>query len=247
MSRLPLGVLSLCLTACAAPAGRALLGPAEPARAPSSAQATVRPEPRPSERRPQLDWQPGQALLQGFFGASLFEHVSVDDGGTGPVDGDDGELDEIPVIGGGGQWKLGGERVDLGLEGLMSFAWRGDAEAFVIGGGAAVAIDVDLFLFELFGGPFASMFLGDKLRLYGGAGPLMQWADYSQSGSGLADDGSGFGVGWYARTGLEFLLPSRALLGFGVRWSDTTVDLGGNLGDLELEGLQAVLTVSRGI
>ena len=161
---------------------------------------------------------------------------------------DDGDLDELPVIGGGAQWKLGGERVDFGLEGLMSFSWRANAEAFVIGGGgAAVAVDVDISLFELYGGPFASLFLGDKLRLHGAAGPILQFADYEQEGGGLADDGSGFGAGWYARTGLEFVLPARTLLGFGVRWSDSTVDLGSGLGDLELEGLQAVVTVSRGI
>jgi len=200
----------------------------------------------PSRTAPQ--WHIGQPLMQGFFGASLFERVEIDTDGPGEVDGDRGELDELPVIGGGGQWRLGGERLDLGLEGLMSLAWRGDAEAFVVGGGgAAVAVDVDVFVFELFGGPFASVFLGEKLRLYGAAGPLMQWADYSQSGNGLGDDGSGFGVGWYARTGLEFALPSRTWLGFGARWSDSSIDLGGSLGDLELEGLQLALTVSRGI
>jgi hypothetical protein len=186
--------------------------------------------------------------MHGFFGAAAFEHAEVDGSGGATIDGDAGELDSYPVIGGGAQWKLGGQRMDFGLEGLLSFGWRSDAEAFVVGGGgAAIAIDVDMLVFELFGGPFASMMLGDKLRLYGAAGPLMQFADYAQTGGGLADDGSGFGYGWYARTGLEFALPSRTLIGFAVRWSDSEVDLGGRLGDLELEGVQAVLTVSRGI
>jgi len=34
-------------------------------------------------------------------------------------------------------------------------------------------------------------------------------------------------------------------VGLAVRWSDTNVDLGSGLGDLDMEGLQAVLTVSR--
>jgi hypothetical protein len=245
MTRLSVLVPCLCLTACAAPSGRALLAPSELA---SPRAAAVRQEPSRMQTPKAPEWHPGQPLMQGFLGVSEYQRVSVDDGGSGRVDGDEGELDQIPLIGGGGQWKLGGERMDFGLEGLLSFGWRGDAEAFVIGGGgAAVAIDVDLFVFEIFGGPFASVFLGEKLRLYGAAGPLLQWADYSQEGNGLADDGSGFGAGWYARTGLEFVLPSRTLLGFGVRWSDSSVDLGSGLGDLELEGLQAVVTVSRGI
>jgi hypothetical protein len=224
------------LTACAAPA-RSL--PSAPAL-PETARAT------PARTRPA--WQLNQPLMQGFLGASMFEHVEVDTGGAVQIDGDEGELDRLPVIGGGAQWKLGGERIDVGLEGMLSFSWRADAKAFAVGGGGGtVVVDVDVLLFELFGGPFASLFLGEKLRLYGGAGPLLQFADYSQSGSGLGDDGSGFGAGWYARTGLEYALPSRAWIGLGLRWSDTNVDLGGNLGELEIEGVQAVLTVSRGI
>ena len=82
----------------------------------------------------------------------------------------EGELDQLPLLGGGGQWKLGGRRVDLGLEGLLGLSGRADAEAFAIGGGgAAVAVDVDLLLIDVYGGPFASMFLGDKLRVYAAA------------------------------------------------------------------------------
>jgi len=213
----------------------------EPARA-----GTSRQEPYPIERLKEGAWNVGHPIMQGFVGVSFYDDVSVDNDGA-DVDGDGGDLDQLPLIGGGGQWKLGGQRVDWGLEGMLSFSGRADAEAFVVGGGgAAVAVDVDLLIFELFGGPFASIFIADhKLRLYGAAGPLLQFADYDQSGNGLDDDGDGFGSGWYARTGIEFMLPSRTLLGVGVRWSDTTVDLGG-LGDLEIDGLQAVVTVSRG-
>jgi len=200
------------------------------------------------ERRPGMEWHPGQALMQGFFGVTENQKFSVDDGGPGRVDGDKGDLDELPVIGGGAQWKMGGERIDFGLEGMFSFAWSSNATAFVVGGGgAAVAVDVDLLIFEFYGGPFASIFLGDKLRAYGAIGPLFQWTNYDQTGNGLADDGSGFGYGYYARTGIEFALASRTFLGFGVRWSDSTADLGGSLGDLEMEGLQALITVSRGL
>lgn len=206
-------------------------------------------EPFPPARREHgLAWFNGQPLMQGFIGFSAFSDVSVDSDGPVRIDGDRGELDELPLIGGGAQWKLGGRRIDLGFEGLLAFSGRADAEAFVVGGGgAAVAIDVDLLLFDLYGGPFASVFLGDKLRLYGAAGPLMQFADYDQTGGGFGDDGSGFGVGWYARTGLEFVLPSRTMIGFGVRWSDSEIDLGGSLGDLEMDGLQGLFTVSRGL
>lgn len=185
--------------------------------------------------------------MQGFLGYTSFENISADGSGT-TVDGDEGDVDHLPLIGGGAQWKLGGKRIDFGLEGLLSFAGSANAAAFVSGGGGAVvAVDVDLLLFDLYGGVFASLFLGDKLRLYGAVGPLLEWAEWDQSGNGLDDNGSGFGVGTYARTGFEFALPSRTLVGFGVRWSDSTVDLGGALGDLDIEGLQMLFTVSRGL
>lgn len=196
--------------------------------------------------RPSSGWAVGQPLLHGFLGVSEMSKVSVDGSGSGQTDGDRGEADEYPVIGGGAQWKLGGQRLDYGLEGLLSFGGRSNAEAFAAGGGGAVVVvDVDLLVFELFGGPFASLMLGDKLRVYGGAGPVLQWANWDQSGPNLDDTGSGFGYGTYARAGVELALPSRSLLGLGVRWSDTSVDLGGSLGDLEMDGLQIFLTVSR--
>jgi len=202
-------------------------------------------DPFPIRRRPGLPWEVSQALMHGFVGATSYSKVEAADGA---VEGDRGDVDQLPLIGGGAQWKLGGRRVDLGLEGLLSLAGRANAAAFAVGGGGAVvAIDVDLYLLEFFGGPFASVFLGDKLRLYGGVGPLVQFADYQQSGNGMSDDGSGFGVGWYARTGLELVLPNRSLIGLGVRWSATRVDLGGSLDTLDIEGIQGVLTVSRGL
>ena len=195
-----------------------------------------------------FQWHPGQAMMHGFFGITEFRDFSVDSSGPGHVDGDRGDLDELPLLGGGAQWKLGGERLDFGLEGLFSFAWSSDATAFVVGGGgAAVAVDVDLLLFEFYGGPFASVFLGEKVRVYGATGPLFQWTTYDQTGNSLDDDGSGFGYGYYARTGIEFALASRTFLGVGVRWSDSEVDLGGNLGDLQMDGLQGMITVSRGL
>jgi opacity protein-like surface antigen len=197
-----------------------------------------------TKRAPSLHWSKGQTLMQGFLGVSGYSNVEVEDAS---IDGDDGDLDQLPVLGGGAQWKLGGERVDIGIEGLLAFSWRANAEAYSVGGGTAVVVDVDMSVFELYGGPFMSFVLGDKWRAYVAAGPVMQWVDYDQSGNSLDEGGSGFGSGWYARTGLEFALPTRTLIGFGVRWSDTSTDLGGSLGDLEMDGIQALITFSQGL
>jgi opacity protein-like surface antigen len=193
-------------------------------------------------------WNVGQTMMQGYFGSTEFTKAEVDSGGGITIDGDKGDLDQLPVFGGGGQYKLGGERIDLGLETLFSFAWRANATAFAIGGGgAAVAVDTDLLLIELYGGPYASMFLGNNLRAYGGIGPLFQFANYSQDNNVFDDGGSGFGFGYYTRAGLEFRLPSHMWIGVGARWSDSQVDLSGNSGDLNLEGFQFLITFSQGV
>ncbi len=191
-------------------------------------------------------WAIGQPLYQGFFGASLYDHVAVNGSSSGTIDGDEGDLDQLPVLGGGAQWKLAGDRMSLGLEGMFSFSGRADAEAFAFGGGGAVVvIDVDLLLYDFYGGPFVSIDIGDRVRIYGAAGPVMQFADWDQTIDDVYQDGDGFGTGVYTRAGIEFLLPSGTYIGFGARWSDTTVDLSNGLGDLEMEGVQIVFTVTR--
>lgn len=193
-------------------------------------------------------WMIGQTVMQGYLGAYEFETVERTGGSTPDVDGSDDDLSQLPAIGGGAQWKLLGERVDIGLEAMFGFGWRANATAFAAGGGGAVvAVDVDMLLIDLYGGPFVSMFLGERVRAYGAAGPLMQWSEFEQDGTGVQGSGSGFGTGWYGRTGLEFRVRPGLMVGGGVRWSDSTVDLDNNLGDLELEGLQWAFTVSTGI
>jgi hypothetical protein len=205
----------------------------------------VKEEPYPGR----VVWERGQPVAQGFFGAGLLDEIETSGGSVPDTDGSDEDLSEFPVIGGGAQWKLAGERIDFGVEGLLGFGWRSDATAFAVGGGgAAIAVDVDMLLFELYGGPFVSTFIGDRVRAYAAGGPLMQWVDYDQVGpSGTTGSGDGFGTGFYARTGLELVTSPDMMIGVGVRWVDATADLGSGLGDLEMQGYQVVLTFSRGV
>ena len=193
-------------------------------------------------------WPAGHTVMQGFLGAYLLETVEQSGGSAAPVDGSDDDLSQIPVIGGGAQWKLSGDRLDFGFEGMISFGWTANATAFATGSsGALIAVDVDMLLIDLYGGPFVSMFLGDRWRLYGAAGPMMHWAEFDQEGNTVNDSGSGFGTGLYVRTGLELLVHPDLMVGVGARWSDSTIDLNDGMGDLDVEGLQVALTVSTGI
>jgi opacity protein-like surface antigen len=195
-------------------------------------------------------WQSGGGVMQGFLGVYALETIYRSGGEQPPVDGSGEDLSHLPVLGGGGQLKLAGERVDFGVEAMMSFAWRVSAAAVATGeNGAIVAVDVNLLVLEFYGGPFVSAFLGERWRVYGGAGPMMEWAWYDQEGEDESydSDSSGFGTGWYARTGLEFAIRPGLMVGAGVRWSDSVIDLDSGLGDLDLEGIQWAFTVTTGI
>src|SRR5262245_36025268 len=87
----------------------------------------VTPPPSASSRP---DWRIGEPLMQGFLGVSEYTSIHREGGGSPDVDGDEGNLDEMPILGGGGQWKLGGENIDYGLEALFSFGGRANASAF---------------------------------------------------------------------------------------------------------------------
>jgi hypothetical protein len=219
--------------------------PSYPPQVPAPKGTPPPPTKYPEIPRPPR-WARGQGALQGFFGVQSFDTLeSSGDSIDVEVDGS-----EMPVIGGGGQWKLAGEKIDFGLEVLFSFGWQANAAAVAVGGGgAAVAVDVDSLVFELYGGPFVNLFLGDSARVYFGAGPMVQWSDWEQDSisDGYDDSGSGFGTGWYARTGIEFKLGPGYWLGFGVRYSDSSVDIGGSVGDVDLEGWQYAITVTTGL
>jgi hypothetical protein len=86
------------------------------------------------------------------------------------------------------------------------------------------------------------------MRLYVGGGPMMEWCWYHQDSINAfaSGDGSGFGVGWYARTGIEFNVSRNSMVGLGVRWSDVKMDVSGNLGDLKVDGFLVMLTLTQG-
>ena len=246
--------LSLSLAACAV--ARAPRPPSMPARVATPTRAAA-PAGSQDERAPlnegfPLMWGPGEVLLQGYIGASYLSEFEVSPEGSPSIELDDDEYEILPVIGGGAQLKLAGSALDFGVEGFVAFSGRTSLEAFASSGGTTVAaFDISLLIWEVYGGPFVSRFVGDRLRLYAGAGPLLQWVSYEQDDDDDSEDGDedeeGFGGGVYARTGFEFLLPSRKLVGLGARWSESSIDLGEDFGDLDLSGLEVFVTYSYGL
>lgn len=212
-----------------------------------AAQGTRSERTLPEDRLGSQHWERGTTRMQGYVGARIFEDIERRDGST-TVTGSDEELAQVPSLGGGGQWKLGGNRIDYGFEGLFGVNWRANAVAFAsTGGGLAVAVDADLLLLDLYGGPFISIPLGQKLRAYGAAGPLLQFAQYDEynSNTDVNESSSGFGTGWYGRVGLELLIKDGMYVGLVARHTDSSISLSDGMGTLDLNGWEYALTVTK--
>ena len=107
--------------------------------------------------------------------------------------------------------------------------------------------DNTMYLINLYYGLYGSINIGDKARLYAGAGGMLNWGsmDIGSDSDTLADESvSAFGFGPYARTGLEFELPNGDLIGVGGRWLSSNVDLTSSYGKVKVEGVQFMLTYS---
>jgi hypothetical protein len=204
----------------------------------SSSSQFQAPPPRPNR------------YVQGMFGVSDFHVSDINmDSSRGEIVDDNGMT--FPMLGGVFQHPLSGsDRSHLGFEAGFTFGWQGDVVGFTTGGGGAVvAVDNEVFLTDIFVGPYIDTQLGGKGRAYLGAGPLLQWAnvdlDWDTALGHQHSSGDGFGYGYYVRTGLEFMARPGLWLGFGARWIDAKVDLSGDLNNFDLEGMQYYLTVTE--
>ena len=85
-----------------------------------------------------------------------------------------------------------------------------------------------------------------RLRLYGSAGPLVQFAGYDQQGvdESFDEDGSGFGTGWYGRAGLEYFTSWGTSVGIGVRYIESNIELDDFIGELDAIGMEYAITVT---
>lgn len=187
--------------------------------------------------------------VQAIFGAAEFHDLEVE-----RVDPSDptrvaaADLSTMPVLGIAGQEPLAGHDLEVGLDGGLLVSWESDGATVRSAGSGTVivAVDVDLVVLDVFFGVYASTILGDQLRLYAAAGPSVMWgtADYRDEIG--EDQGSGFGFGGYVRGGAEYRLADRSFLGVGARGVINEIDVGGSLGEADLDGWQVFLTFTQG-
>jgi len=201
-----------------------------------------------------------RADMQAFAGVSMlgddeltFKDVSDYD----PEAQAEADLSTAPLLGFASFIPVVGKDLDAGVELGMTGSWWTDSGSFRSSNGVAVVkLDVSLILADFFLGAYARAKIANAVRIYAGAGPLVMFGWYDgtseeldPSGAVIEDDDSraALGVGLYARGGVEVMLSRNASIGVGVRGISTELDFGGNVGDVEIEGLQAYAAFTFGL
>ena len=187
-------------------------------------------------------------VVQALLGAVQYENLKIDvDGGNAEVD-----LSIIPQIGAGWGTRPKGERLQYGLECSFLLGFMADDISFRAGGGSTVVnVSASMWMFDFAGGPYASLFLdkNKKVRVYAAGGPLLTYANYRADASIPEEDHSEsvFGLGLYARTGVEFRIYDKGMLGLGLRGSWASVDLSEVGGSTDLTGMAAFISFTAGL
>ncbi len=204
------------------------------------------------------EWEQHTAV-QVMLGASryddlAFEFASREDPDVVAIS----EFTWVPLLGIGGQLPFRKGDIDMGLEGGVLFGWRSERiSAYATNTSISVHIRSSLFLTDLFMGPYASARLGRHSRIYAGIGPLLLFGQYDRKSDGNSDTApyhehadetsSAFGVGVYARTGIEFRLPDDSWMGIGLRVFTSDLDFDTVPGTTTLRGIQGMITYTVGL
>jgi hypothetical protein len=145
-----------------------------------------------------------------------------------------------------------------GLECSFLLGVRFDSLNYLVAGGSGfyASISTSMWMLDFAGGPYAGLFLDKKknIRLYAAGGPLMTYAAYRSDtdyNDGTTPDDSlnesAFGIGVYARAGIEFRIYEAGMLGLGLRGTWSNVDFTEANGSSELVGTAAFVSFTAGL
>lgn len=186
------------------------------------------------------------------------ENVVIDRGGLEL----EGEIDSIPYLGGAVQMPTKNDLFGYGWEGGGFVSWENDEVSYLAtsgpnGGTIRVRVDNSFFLFETFMGVYSSFKPLERLRFYTGAGPLFLYAraeseDLDQSVNDIPEDpeagtnsDNDFGIGWYARAGVDLGITKDTWIGLNVRHIEADLDLSKSVGKFDVDGEMYLLTVTH--
>ena len=156
---------------------------------------------------------------------------------------------DTSIFGADAQGPFGGGLLKYGIETGAIFSVDSDVQHFRAssgsnGGTAAVAVEVDSFIMDYFFGGYFGLEPSKWLRLYVGAGPLLIWGIQSTEPKDSDSDELSsnseikFGVGLYARAGIDIFLSEQFGLNIGTRINETTLSFEDTTGNVDIEGLQ---------
>jgi len=195
--------------------------------------------------------------VSGLLGAVQYEDLKFTPADAAPGETEKVDVSLLPQLGGAWTTLPRGERFQYGFECSFLLGFRFDEinyVAYLGSGGSTVAVSLStsMWMFDLAGGGYASLFLdeGKKIRIYGGTGPLMLYANYRTE----TDDGtltesnseSVFGLGWYARAGFEFRIRDKGMIGLGARANWAQADFTEVSGSSDVNGIAVFASYTAG-
>ena len=195
--------------------------------------------------------------VSGLLGAVQYDHLKLNPEDANSADSIEVDMALLPQVGGAWHTLPKGDRFQYGLEATFLLGFRFDKinYAYLGGEGAYVSLSTSMWMFDLAGGAYASLFLteSEKLRVYVGGGPQMIFSSYrterdynNEITPDNNDTESAFGLGLYARTGVEFRVHRKGMLGMGVRANWASVDFSDVGGSSDLTGLGLYASYTAG-
>ena len=195
-------------------------------------------------------------LVQVLLGAAQYDEDSLTF--NAQVAGEDirENLSKMPVFGVIGQYPLSLGKSQFGVEWGGLFGWRSrKTSIYSTISSTRIRVETSFWLFDLSVGLYGSQTLGNNWRIYAAAGPTMLFASYSEdreatpvplSASDARDNSSEqFGVGGYARVGVDYQISPGAYVGICGRGLVSNLEFDSHVADGQLSGIQGFLTFSR--
>ncbi|VGO12470.1 hypothetical protein PDESU_01023 [Pontiella desulfatans] len=186
-----------------------------------------------------------QALLGGIRYDDL---LFTSENGSG--DSVEVDMSTLPQLGGAWATLPKGEKLQFGMEASFLLGFKFD-DVNTYSGVKNVYVDVSsyLWMFDIAGGVYANLPLGEKLRLYIGAGPLIMLGYYNSESDyvNTSHSDTSFGWGAYARTGFELQVHPGGYLGAGIRGNWCDIDFTDVGGASEISGVAAFITYTAGL